>query len=360
MSREIASLESRRAGWQSFASCCLAGWLMVGLVRPVSAQETRSPLDDEGRVVVFQRDILPIFRDRCLECHNAEDAKNDYRVDVADEFMIYVEPGDVDGSMVFTDYMTTDDPDLMMPPASHGGPLSPAELALIRTWISEGAEWPEDVVIVAAGSEGETAEVVEVAPAPASFPARLWAFQGFLHPATVHFPIALLLIGALFVVLGWKWPTLGTQIPLACLVIGAASSIVATTMGWSFAVNEGYGSWTKVDFDSEVFWHRWSGVIVAVLSSVFAVIAIFAVAKQRSSLNKVWKAGLLVVAGMVGAVGHQGGELTYGHDFYPKAFRILLGTTDEAKADEETESQPAVTSTDPQPTTLVVKQADRS
>jgi hypothetical protein len=32
---------------------------------------------------------------------------------------------------------------------------------------------------------------------------------------------------------------------------------------------------------------------------------------------------------MVGAVGHQGGELSYGHDFYPKAFRILFGTSED-------------------------------
>jgi hypothetical protein len=27
----------------------------------------------------------------------------------------------------------------------------------------------------------------------------------------------------------------------------------------------------------------------------------------------------------VGAVGHQGGEMSYGKDFYPRAIRILLG-----------------------------------
>ena len=48
-------------------------------------------------------------------------------------------------------------------------------------------------------------------------------------------------------------------------------------------------------------------------------------------LKRVWKIGLLVVAGMVGAVGHQGGELSYGADFYPRAFRILLGTPENAE-----------------------------
>jgi hypothetical protein len=161
---------------------------------------------------------------------------------------------------------------------------------------------------------------------------RIWAFQGFLHPATVHFPIALLLFGALFVVLGWKWPTVGTQIPLACLLLGAPTALAATLMGWSFATQQGYGGWATIDFDSEVFWHRWSGVIVSVLSVLFALVALVSLSKQKSKLNVIWKGGLLVLALMIGMVGHQGGELSYGHDFYPKAFRILLGTSDDKQA----------------------------
>jgi uncharacterized membrane protein len=157
----------------------------------------------------------------------------------------------------------------------------------------------------------------------------VWAFQGFFHPATVHFPIALFLVGALFVVLGWFWPPLGKQIPLACLLLGAPTAIASTAMGWSFAVEEGYGSWAKVDLDSEVFWHRWSGVIVTVVSLVLAAIALINVMKGSRKLERTWKIGLLLIAGMVGAVGHQGGELSYGADFYPKAFRILMGTEGE-------------------------------
>ena len=37
---------------------------------------------------------------------------------------------------------------------------------------------------------------------------RVWRSIGFLHPAIAHFPIALFSLGAVFVVLGWKWPSL--------------------------------------------------------------------------------------------------------------------------------------------------------
>nr|WP_199169806.1 c-type cytochrome domain-containing protein [Rhodopirellula bahusiensis] len=300
------------------------------------ANVIRMPVDDEGLVVDFERDIAPIFRQHCLECHGAEEAKADFRVDDRDTVFGYVYGEDLESSSMYIDYLISEDDDMMMPPRSHGGPLAPAELALIRIWIEEGANWPDEANVVQPDLDG-SGQPIELAdgirkgvdPTNAGLLARVWSFQGFLHPATVHFPIALFLMGGMFVVLGWKWPTLGTQIPLACLLLGAATAIVATMMGWSFSVEKGYGSWTKVNFDSELFWHRWSAIIVTVLSSIFAILALMSLrsddAAGRQRLTNVWKIGLLVVAGMVGAVGHQGGELTYGKDFYPKAISILLG-----------------------------------
>ncbi len=305
------------------ASVCFLG---SGIVR---GEEGDSPLDDDGRIVNFQRDVAPIFVARCLECHGPEEAKNDFRVDDVDTVMQYVEPEDLESSTMYVDYLITESEDELMPPPKHGGPLSASELALIRVWIEEGAVWPEDAVVAAA--EEVAAPVAQPKPAsrPLTLAERIWAFQGFLHPATVHFPIALLLFGAFFVVLGWKWPSVGTQIPLACLLLGAPAAAAATLMGWSFASEQGYAGWTTVDFESDVFWHRWSGVIVAILSLLLAVVALLAIRKEDSKLTAVWKVGLIVVALMVGAVGHQGGELSYGHDFYPKAFRILLGTQED-------------------------------
>ncbi|WP_372724874.1 c-type cytochrome domain-containing protein [Novipirellula sp.] len=286
-------------------------------------------LDDEGRMVNFQRDIAPIFVARCLECHGPKEAKNDFRVDDVDSLMGYVEAEDIESSSLYVDYLTTDDEDMLMPPAAHGGPLTPGELALVRVWISEGAHWPEGVPLLASA---ETTPPVASEPLQRSLPERAWAFQGYLHPATVHFPIALLTVGALFVVLGMKWPEIGTQIPLACLILGALSSVAATAMGWSFATQQGYAGWDRIDFDSEVFWHRWSGIIVTIMAVVLMVVAAVSVWKDSIAWTRIWKVGLLVVAGIVGLVGHQGGELSYGKDFYPKAFRVLFGTEGQSQS----------------------------
>ncbi|TWU57330.1 c-type cytochrome domain-containing protein [Rubripirellula reticaptiva] len=294
----------------------------------VDAAET-TPLDENGHLVQFGRDIAPLLVKHCLECHGPDDAKNDFRVDDRDMMMDYLEPDDADSSTLYVDYLTTDDEDMLMPPRSHGGPLSAGELALVKVWINEGADWPEDFAI-----DGSRVAVlldvdVDVAQAPKSLLERVWAAQGFLHPATVHFPIALLMFGAGFVVLGWKWPSLGTQIPLACLLFGAVSAVGATLMGWSFATEQGYGSWNRFDaemMDREIFWHRWSGVIVSILSVGFAIVALLSLRGDRPKMNFVWKFGLLVCAAISGLVGHQGGEMSYGEDFYPKMFRTLLGT----------------------------------
>lgn len=289
-----------------------------------SAQEFHGPVDSDGHIVQFARDIVPIFKSRCLECHGPDDQKGDFRIDDVDTVMSYVEPGDLESSLMYTDYLLSDEEDMVMPPPTHNGPLSAADLALIRVWILEGAVWPDGVKL--------SDEVAKPEPKPTSLIGRLWAFQGYFHPATVHFPVALLTFGAIFVVLGWKWPALGTQIPLACLIFGAISSIGATMMGWSFADRCGYPSWTNFDMDNEFFWHRWGGVIVTVTAAVMAVVALVSIKRKSESLTRVWKVGLLVLAAMVGMVGHQGGELTYGSDFYPEAFRTLLG---EEKADAD-------------------------
>lgn len=295
----------------------------------------RSPVDEEGRVVNFRRDIAPLLAAHCLECHGSENPKADFQVNDRDIFLQYIEPEDAESSMLYTDYLLSVDPDMLMPPPSHKGPLQPAELALIRLWIEEGAVWPEGVPV-----QGPTIHVeVEHSDAPAApaeppragpqpLLARVWAFQGYLHPATVHFPIALLMLGGLFVVLGLKWPALGTQIPLACLLLGSVSAVVACLMGWSFATEEGYPSYTA-GMDKEVNWHRWSGIFVAALSVVLAVIAVVATVRNSRKLNGVWKTGLLVAAAAVGLVGHQGGELTYGKEFYIEAFETLWGEAEE-------------------------------
>lgn len=285
-----------------------------------------SPLDPDGRLVQFERDIAPIFRDHCLECHGPESQKGDFRIDDRDTISDYLEAGDVESSSLYVDYIAALNEEERMPPTAHEKPLSVSQLAILHTWIMEGANWPEGVEIASLKITPE--DIQETLADPESMPARFWAFQGFFHPATVHFPIALLFVGGLFVVLSLKWKGLGRQVPLTCLLLGAASSVAASVMGWSFATQRGYAS--LYDPDKEIFWHRWGGTFVTVVAVVLAIVALRAIRTHSARLDNIWKVGLVALAVMSGLVGHQGGELHYGEDFYPKAFQKLLGSEDSA------------------------------
>ncbi len=309
------------------ALCCSAD---AQEATPVTTEVTQTALDESGKLVRFERDIAPILRTRCLECHGPEDAKEDFRVDDPDTFLEFVEAGDVESSTLYTDYLTTDDEDLLMPPKAKKGPLSAAELALIHVWIEEGANWPEGFQLSNAESAPKPppAETLNIAE-------RSWRAIGYLHPATIHFPIALFLLGAVFTVVGWKWPAVGTQIPLTCLLIGTSIAIAATAMGWSLAPTKGYGEVGEfLSFERDVDAHRWSGLIVTLVACLSSIMAIMAYWKDSIRLHKLWRIGLLICGITVGLVGHQGGEMTYGRDFYPEMLRVLLGQPDIQTVDE--------------------------
>ncbi len=65
------------------------------------------------------------------------------------------------------------------------GKLPAAELALLRTWIVEGAVWEEVAQETKSEPKEETPSL--------SFGAKFWKFQGYFHPAVIHLPIALIL-----------------------------------------------------------------------------------------------------------------------------------------------------------------------
>jgi hypothetical protein len=96
----------------------------------------------------FNRDIRPLLSNRCLVCHGPDEAERaaDLRLDsfagaTADlGGYAAVVPGDPQASELFV-RVTSDDPDLRMPPAEKGPPLKPHELALLKRWIEQGAEY---------------------------------------------------------------------------------------------------------------------------------------------------------------------------------------------------------------------------
>jgi len=118
----------------------------------------------------FARDVQPILTARCLTCHGAKVQMHGLRLDRLRDALKggesgapAVVPGNSAASLMIR-YVSGLDPNVVMPPT--GGRLSPEQIAVLRTWIDRGAEWPGD-------DAGETA-------APGR---RHWAFGPVSRPA---------------------------------------------------------------------------------------------------------------------------------------------------------------------------------
>jgi hypothetical protein len=95
----------------------------------------------------FDRDIRPILQTTCLRCHGPEQPKSHFRLDNRDSALKGgnendddIVPGDSAKSMLIH-YVARQVPDLEMPPAGKGNPLTPEQVGLLRAWIDQGASW---------------------------------------------------------------------------------------------------------------------------------------------------------------------------------------------------------------------------
>jgi len=97
----------------------------------------------------FARDIRPILAGKCYDCHGTEKPKGGLQLTTRANALRGGETGEpafIAGasarSQLIQRITTTDENDVM-PQKSE--PLKPAEVALLRRWIDEGANWPDDL-----------------------------------------------------------------------------------------------------------------------------------------------------------------------------------------------------------------------
>jgi hypothetical protein len=99
--------------------------------------------------VSFNRDVRPILSDTCFQCHGPDEQqrKGGLRLDVRDVAVQAAESGAVaiipgqPAASELVKRLTSDDPDLRMPPASLGKRLTPQQIETLKRWIAEGAEY---------------------------------------------------------------------------------------------------------------------------------------------------------------------------------------------------------------------------
>ncbi len=296
--------------WVSLFASAL-GWSQ----EPTAPATTADQASGTG-LIDFNRDVRPILESSCLECHGPKEAKEGFRVDEKDTLLSYLEPGDLAASSLWTDYLTTADEEMKMPPVGQNKPLTGAQLATLKLWIEEGAQWADPAAVPA----------VPPLPAKSQFQ-RITTFLGLFHPAAVHFPVALLLISAFFLACSFVYRDAFENAAFHCLWIGALSACASCFLGWYYTEHEGYSIAASFDFSKGIERHRWTAISLSVLSMALIPVA---VASRRSPTNRqrrfIWFAGACLLAVLVSIAGHQGGELVHGEDLYTPAFKAIFET----------------------------------
>ena len=111
------------------------------------------------RPIDFARQIRPILSDHCFACHgpDAKQRKAKLRLDTRAGAFAELDSGDghalvagKPGESTLIDRTSSADPNRVMPPPKFGKKLTPEQIALLRKWIEQGANWSEHWAFAAA------------------------------------------------------------------------------------------------------------------------------------------------------------------------------------------------------------------
>jgi ankyrin repeat protein len=108
------------------------GWLAAAGMLPA---QTPARVD-------FAKDVLPILRQNCIGCHGPTQQMSGLRLDRRSAVFGRrgVVPGSSDNSLMFH-RLSGNAFGMQMPPT---GALKPEQIATIKTWIDQGASWPDE------------------------------------------------------------------------------------------------------------------------------------------------------------------------------------------------------------------------
>jgi uncharacterized membrane protein len=141
---------------------------------------------------------------------------------------------------------------------------------------------------------------------------ELLLFLGRFHPVVLHFPIAMLVVLLLAEIITLGSRSRETSVAKwLMLIVASVTAVTAAAFGWFLSWSGGY------DPDL-IFWHRWTGVAVAVL----AVVAMF-LKTQYARLDTArfrvayWVVLLAAVAVLIPA-SHYGASITHGTTYLTK------------------------------------------
>lgn len=132
-------------------------------------------------------------------------------------------------------------------------------------------------------------------------------FLGRFHPLIVHLPIGFLIMAALLQLYALKIKNRSLNLDHTIaytLFWGTLASLGAIVIGWLLSLQGGYDS-------NLLFWHKWVGILVTLLSLFGWLLKTERIRLQKSVFFIV----LFFILVLIGVTGHLGGSLTHGETY---------------------------------------------
>jgi len=127
--------------------------MLLTAVQPGSLKRPPTPFSNEGgssKKISFNRDIRPLLSDNCYQCHGPDQKAREaeLRLDLEEAVFakrdkdepVLIHRGDPAKSDLYRRLIASD-PDDRMPPAKSHKVLTVVEIAKLKKWIEQGAEW---------------------------------------------------------------------------------------------------------------------------------------------------------------------------------------------------------------------------
>src|SRR5262245_53089769 len=120
--------------------------LSLGLLVATQVVDPKVRGQDKTAAVDFVKQIRPLFQQFCYRCHGAEKQKSGLRLDRRADALQGGDTGPVfvggkSSESTLYRYIAGLEEGKQMPPT--GEKLKPEHVALIKTWIDQGAKWPQ-------------------------------------------------------------------------------------------------------------------------------------------------------------------------------------------------------------------------
>lgn len=126
--------------------------LFVLTLFPANAGDDKKARDAKEATIVFTEDVQPILEHNCVACHWDKKRKAKLRLDKKEYAFGHegvIVPGKPEDSALYGNTTLPEDDDLRMPPhhTPEAYPLTEAEKAVLKTWLAQGADWPDGVTL---------------------------------------------------------------------------------------------------------------------------------------------------------------------------------------------------------------------